>query len=71
MRNSCVQNLQVDTYMVTLLASLSDSPDMIEVEIAPNATWRPTGGSHSAAWYDVGQKPAAPAVKKEPGLAVG
>lgn len=43
MKNSSIQNLQIDTYMQYVLAALADVPSVSDVEISPEAKWRPAG----------------------------
>jgi hypothetical protein len=43
MRNSCVQQLQVDTYVAAILEALKGQPDISEVDIGPDGRWRPAG----------------------------
>ncbi|KAF6256419.1 hypothetical protein COO60DRAFT_110528 [Scenedesmus sp. NREL 46B-D3] len=40
---SCVQSLQVDGYLTHVLRVLAGLPDVTEVEITPEALWRPAG----------------------------
>jgi hypothetical protein len=53
MINSSVYSLQVDTYTKMILDSLEPHPDIMEVEISPEAKWRPAGSS--GPFLDVGQ----------------
>ncbi|GFH21596.1 E3 SUMO protein ligase SIZ1-like proteon [Haematococcus lacustris] len=58
MRNSCVQQLQIDSYVAAVLAGLANRPDVSEVDIAPDGTWRPAApGSKQPPerWYSPGE----------------
>eukprot|EP00798_Chlamydomonas_sp_ICE-L_P025202 gene25202-10843_t len=57
MLNSCVENLQVETYTRCILHQLQNRSDVYEVEISPDGRWRPAGGDVS--WEDVLPQPAS------------
>ncbi|WIA09682.1 hypothetical protein OEZ85_009068 [Tetradesmus obliquus] len=42
---SCVQSLQVDAYLTHILRVLAGLPEVTEVEITPEAHWRPAGST--------------------------
>ena len=61
MKHSCVKMLQVDVYAASILDALSSRPDVLSVEISPEARWRPAGGGEDAPWHEAGDKPYPPA----------
>lgn len=69
MKNSSVQNLQLDSYTKRILQQLENYPNVTEVEVAPDARWRPAG-SPNEPWnsvHDIYAGPCLPLqVKAEP-----
>ena len=54
MRNSSVQNLQIDAFTQRILEHLAGRLDVVDVELSPEGLWRPvtsgggsSGGSNS------------------------
>ncbi len=60
MRNSCVHDLQVDTYTLKVLEGLAALPAVTEVELSPEGMWRPVAAG-------AGSRPSTPAGAKDAG----
>lgn len=63
-KEACVMDVQVDTYMQAILHALRDQPAVMDVQIGPDARWRPVGPNGrvnpSQPWHRAGVDSAAP-----------
>ena len=53
LQNSILSQMQIDTFVHTVLKCLRSRPDIASVEVNSEGNWRPEGGSK---WYDICQE---------------